>query len=337
MPDKLRMLLAIGLLVYSITGCGSPTAPSSGPAAPIWLNDQPLITSAVYDGATHRLAVSVTDIEGDDVMVSISDIDGLSAYPMEAIVTGGAGEVLFNWCADDQFAGGYGTTTITLQGANANHGEPGLRTVVLNIPAIEVNLGDRHLTAIPVKTLARVGETVTVVVMTGPFPELVPFLNMDSVAVTVTAGGDYVDDSLNIGAIGGSQQSIDGVWSSIVQWSGPPERLFYLSEDSQIHAQDAGEDSSLSLMQFFIFPQSGRETTTGGELFNFCISFDHPGEYQLGFLAKKEGQRTFYTDATPIIAAEDAKGAAVSPWPKTKFCWNFLDTPGVTTSITVVE
>ena len=204
---------------------------------------------------------------------------------------GGNGSVEFLWEAEDWFTGGSGDTTI--EAVACDGWRTSTETATITIPPIELELAEGQLGVIPTRTSVAVGDEVTVVVVTGAFPATAPFGYMNGVGVTVTDGGDYVDGTFNIGDIGGEVKDKDGIWAEM----DPQPSTFFMPEDFMMRATDLTADSSFDFMGFNITPIGAGEVTCGGILFNFGMSFDAAGTYELGILEFQDVKRTYYSDS----------------------------------------
>ena len=278
------------------------------------LNADPTIESADYTNGV--LTVTVADVEGDDVTVTVTDITGLSVDTNTQTVVGGNGAATFIWSAEDIFSGGSGTTTVTAWDAT-HAGAPATEDVFIYTYYPDPELPEGQLGAIPLQSMATVGETVTVVVATADFPAAAAFNFMSSVSITFEDGGEYVHDTFNIGSVGGEEYEIDGIWATM----DPVPTSFFVFDEMMVQAADVTADPSLDFLLFNITPIGAGEVTNGGELFNFGISFDHAGVYHLGFLEFQDVKRTYYRDREAV-----------------EYYWTDIDNElEVNTTITVTE
>jgi hypothetical protein len=156
----------------------------------------------------------------------------------------------------------------------------------ITVSGIEIPVG--ALAAVPAWASATTDEVVPVVAISGAFSH--PFQYMNGVGVTVNAGAAYEDGTFNVGVPGGDQMDIDGVWTSVA-----PD-AFLLPNDFMIQENDIG--GGLVRIDFNVTPIGGHETTEGGALFNFGLSFDHAGTYTLGFEEFHDVKRTYYSDGS---------------------------------------
>jgi len=243
------------------------------------LNAAPVITNVAVAGG--QVTVSVTDADGDDVTVSVTEPAGLSAAATSVVVAGGNGDAVFNFSATDIIAGGSGTTDIT-----ADDGNGGTDTDSATITLAGIVIPDGALAAVPTATAASAGDDVTIVVISGDFSN--PFQYMNGVGVTVDTGATYVDTTLNVGAPGGAQLEVDGIWTAV----GPDS--FLLPTDFMIQENDIG--GGMVRIDFNVTPIGGSETSNGGALFNFGMNFASAGTYTLGFQEFQDVKRTYYSD-----------------------------------------
>jgi len=270
------------------TGNSNTMNGTYGPVGPP-LNDRPEITNVAVAGGV--VTVTVSDTEGDDVTVSVTDITGLYVPQNSVVVTGGNGDAVFTFTASDPMVGGSGTPTITAWDAR-HENDPVTDTATIAIDFPGWLPAEGQIIAHAMAGAVSVGDTVTVLVLAGDFPAGAAFAYMNGVAVTVTDGGNYVDDTFNVGSIGGSQKDVDGIWADMA----PAPQTFFVPENFMMKAVDLAADSSLDFMGFNVTPIGAGEVYDGGDLFNFGIAFDAPGTYQLGFLEFQDVKRTYYSD-----------------------------------------
>jgi len=272
---------------------GEGTASGTYTAGPP-LNDDPTIENTVLvDGV---LTVTVADTEGDDVTVTVTDITGLEVDNNTVIVPGGNGDAMFSWSPVDAFVGGTGDTTVTVADAATNTGEEASAIIHIPIPALVIEPAEGQIVAHLTSNTAGVGDTVTVLVIAGDFPAGAAFNYMNGVGISVTDGGDYVDDTFNVGSIGGAQKDVDGIWADMA----PAPSTFFVPENFMMKATDVVADSTLDFMGFNITPIGAGEVTGGGDLFNFGIAFDFAGTYDLGFIEFQDVKRTYYSDNAAV-------------------------------------
>jgi len=261
-------------------------------AGPV-LNARPTIDNVAVAGAV--VTVTVADVEGDDVTVTASDIAGMTLATGSVVVAGGNGDAVFTFTNDDPMVDVTGTTNIEAQ--DTEHTDmPATDTATVSIDALELLPTEGQIGAHLMSGTAAVGDTVTVLVVAGDFPAGAAFNYMNGVGVTVTDGGDYVDDTFNVGSIGGAQKDVDGIWADMA----PAPSTFFVPENFMMKATDVAADGSLDFMGFNITPIGAGEVTGGGDLFNFGIAFDAAGTYELGFLEFQDVKRTYYSDNAAV-------------------------------------
>jgi len=248
------------------------------------LNQPPSIDNVTLDSGV--LTVEVSDPDGDPITVELAvpaglDADALSEQAVDGVAT-------FEIFATDIIAGGTGTTTIT-----ATDGQGGEDQDTLTVTIEPIAVAEGALVAIPSIGATTVGGEVTVVVISGDFPAGAPFHYMNGVAVTVEEGASYVDGTLNVGAVGGDQKDPDGIWAEM----SPPPSSFLLPDDFMIMEQSVFEPPGLNFIGFNLTPIGGGEVTSGGILFNFGLTFDNAGTYNLGFVQFQDVKRTYYSDS----------------------------------------
>jgi len=244
------------------------------------LNAAPVIESSVVAG--NVLTVTVSDVDNDDVTVTVTEPAGLMADAASKVVAGGNGAVAFNWSAMDIIGGGSGTTDITADDGIATDTDSATITIGgINIPA-------GALAAVPAMTSATTADVVTVVVISGAFSN--PFQYMNGAGVTVNTGAAFEDGTLNVGVPGGGQLDPDGVWPSVNPDS------FLLPNDFMIQENDIG--GGMVRIDFNVTPIGGAETSNGGALFNFGLNFGSAGTYDLGFQEFQDVKRTYYSDGS---------------------------------------
>jgi hypothetical protein len=227
------------------------------------------------------LTVTVSDVENDDVTVTVTEPAGLMVDATSKVVSGGNGSVDFNWSAEDIIDGGSGSTDIT-----ADDGAGGTDTDSATITIGGISIPDGALAAVPAMTSATTADIVTVVVISGAFSN--PFQYMNGAGVTVNSGAAYEDGTLNVGVPGGGQMDPDGVWTAV----GPDS--FLLPNDFMIQENDIG--GGMVRIDFNVTPIGGSETSTGGALFNFGLNFGSAGTYDLGFQEFQDVKRTYFSD-----------------------------------------
>jgi len=147
------------------------------------------------------------------------------------------------------------------------------------------------LYAIPVETSATVGQPVRVRVITGQFSPHEPLCSLSGAGVTVPTGANYVEGSFNVGTSGGATYSTDGFWDQM----DPPVSEFLEVPDEWFTPVEMTGTGRL-LLPFSVAPIQGHDTTVSGVLFNFLLTFDSPGLYELGFIDEYEGERTYFTE-----------------------------------------
>ena len=271
---------------YTATGTYSYTAPPPP-------NDAPVIESVDYYDYLGILQVLVSDTEGDDVTIEVSDIEGMVVDGNTKTITAGAGAAEFNWALASGATSSSGETTISVYDER-HSGAPVTTTQEITILFWEPT--ESVLAAIPMESSAVVGETVTIQVTSGDFPAGGAFNYMNSVGVTVNDGGDYVDGTFNVGSIGGEQKGVDGIWADM----NPAPEGFFIPQDFMMKATDVTADPSLDYLHFNVTPLGAGEVSNGGDLFNFGVAFNHPGTYRLGFLEYQDVKRTYYSDNAAV-------------------------------------
>ena len=270
-------------------------------------NFDPVINSAVFTYKSATLLVKVSDPNTDETLsVTVTEPLGLHADSTGKTASStGPLAASFKWYADDPATGGTGVTTVTV---SDGLGAMAQTDVEITIPALGA------LYAIPQVETASVDEPVTILVTTDA-PGY-PFQFVSLLSVTVEAGAELVDNSINVGAIGGSQTEADGIWAAM----GPSG--FTLPSSYMIWQGSTGGDRER--WEFFLFPLNGSDLVDEtGDLFNFQFTFNAPGTYTLGFVQETDGvARTYYTDGDEYM-----------------HCWGDLsnDHEGIPNSIVVTE
>jgi len=251
------------------------------------------------------LTVHVSDPDGDELTVSIGHASWLDPDESSKIAIDGVAIFHLQGYGTDTIFGGSGKMEITV-----DDGKGGTDTAEFNITIDPISIPDDALAAVPVMSSATTDDVVTIVVISGRFAH--PFMYMNGVGLTVDSGAAYVDGTLNVGVPGGEQMDVDGVWTSVSPDS------FLLPNDFIIMEQVVWGDRVR--IDFNVTPIGGHETTTGGALFNFGLSFDQAGTYTLGFEEFHDVKRTYYSDST-----------------STEYYWDDIsnDYPGVPNSIEV--
>jgi hypothetical protein len=260
-------------------------------------NGKPEITDLTVAGTS--VTVSVLDLDGDDLTVSLdSTTGGLVGSPGSADVRGGSGSAVFTFVASDIIVGGSGTATFTVSDGQATDTDTS-GTIVTGDFFVPVD----SLAAIPLTGSASVTDTVKVLVATGPLAN--PFQFMTGVSIVFPDGCDYSANSFDYGApVPGDpplnpvedkdQETVDGIWTVVSPTGGfltvgdnllTPDTVLPAPFDSGFHARD-----------FNITPLSGSDAPAGtmGILFNFNLEFSAAGSYSLKFLDFDEVQRSYY-------------------------------------------
>jgi hypothetical protein len=246
--------------------------------------------AAIADDATCSVAVTVTDADGDDVVVTPTAPAGFNAVGAQT-AAGGTGILTFTFTPTDPVAGASGDITFA---ADDGAGGTGAATATLTCAA--QTLAADTLYAIPSSNTVTAGTPVTITVYTGDPTNPFLYLNGTRVIVSDTAGFAYVDDSFNVGAPGGDTGDVDGIWS---QLPNTPES-FLLPPDSFIGEVNT---SGQTAIDFNVTPtwaateDASYDLQTGsGALFNFQATFATPGTYQIGFMEHDTVDVTYYTD-----------------------------------------
>ena len=278
-------------------------------------NQNPVIDSAFFNAGTNTVTVTAHDDDGDDITITPSNVPaGLTTGGAQTI-SGGSGTVDFVFSANDPIAGGSGTITFT---ADDGNGGTDTETADVNIAAFP--LADNTLYAIPSQTTVAVGAPVTITVYTGKLPN--PFQYATGIRVTfpTTAGGDYVDDSFNVGVPGGDPDHPDGIWATMDLEDGD----FLLATDSfyKVTTDAADGDPLIEALDFNVTPLDGNDLTdASGAICNFQMNFANAGAVPLRFQQFFTVNRTYYQDGNQ----------------NPDYFWGDItnDHPGVTTTITV--
>lgn len=263
----------------------SGTATGSYTVGPT-LNQDPEITAVDYTEPT--LTVTVSDPEGDDVTVTLSAVAGLSSAPASVVVAGGAGDAVFNFSADDLFAGGNGTVTIT-----ADDGNGGTDTADQAVTVAPLVLADDTIYVLPLTHSAGTGDPVTFVCATGTMPN--PFQFLNGVGVIIEEDAAYVANSFNVGPIGGAAGDVDGaIWTAV----GPTG---FLLADNLIQATASAGTNAIPAGRerwgFNVTGLGGSDVNNGkGILFNFQFTFSAAGDKAVGLQDVDGVNRTYYSD-----------------------------------------
>lgn len=170
----------------------------------------PVISAVSY--ANGILTVSVTDANSADVQVSVTVPSGLAVDHATRTVTGGQGDAVFVWTADEPSVGGAGTTTISA--SNGLSSAPATRTAEITIAPVNV----------PPVIASAVFDPATLVLTVA-----VNDANGDDVAVTVTIPQGMAVDAPQKTVIGGSG-SVVFTWA----WLGAPSAETTISVSDNI-------------------------------------------------------------------------------------------------------
>jgi hypothetical protein len=276
-------------------------------------NSPPVVSVTSASGS---FTAGVTDPDGDNVIVEIAEISGGTTEPSSQVVSGGSGSAVFTVSANDLFAGGTVSGTVT-----ASDGERTSAPVPFSVtaPSIGPSLVDT-LYAIPLQSTAAPGEPVTIVVATGAMPS--PFLFMEGVRVTGPPGFEYIDNSFNAGAPGGGPEDVDGIWSATgataLNLSDPDDQFLFGTLRTGLEPDATGQAGRWG-WDFLIHPVGGTELVdASGILFNFQATFA-PGVNVLSFQQFQGVTRTWYNGSDRTQGHQ----------------WGDIDNGGVPNSVTV--
>ncbi|MBN2081194.1 hypothetical protein JW859_03190 [bacterium] len=216
--------------------------------------------------------------------------DPVASQARHAISETGSAIFDFSYAAEDPFAGGVGSATITATATDQyGHADVESTTATVLPPAFSIPTG--ALAAVPADTRITTADTVTVVVISGFLSTDQPFTYMNGVGVTIEEGASYVDGTLNVGAPGGSMKQVDGIWADMASYP----QSFLLPDDFMIQELPSNDAGRIRI-DFNVTPIGGSQVTSGGVLFNFQLQFDHAGTYTLGFEEFNLVKRTYYSD-----------------------------------------
>jgi hypothetical protein len=251
------------------------------------LNQAPVIESAVFDAATDRLTVSVSDPDDGetlDVTVTVPAGLGVDDDTKTAAATGPLAAT-FDWTATDFVTGGSGTTTVTVSDGDATD------TADVLITVDGFPLAPDTLYAFASPTSVATGDTVTVTIMTGDPAN--PFQYLNGVGLTIESDCDKVANSFNAGAVGGGAGDVDGFWTTMNPGGG-----FLLPPDNFIVATDIG--GGRERWDFNLTPIGGSDVAAGeGALFSYQFTFSAAGTKTFGFQDINVVNRTYYSDSVP--------------------------------------
>jgi len=262
---------------------------------------------ATADDATCTIAVSVTDADGNDVVVTPTVPAGFAAVAAQT-ATGGSGNLTFTFAATDPASGASGTVTFA---ADDGAGGTGAASASLNCAA--VTLAADTLYAVPSTNTVAVGTPVTITVYTGDPANAFQYLAGVRVIAADTSGFQYVDNTFNVGVPGGAAGDVDGAWTTMAPTG------FLLPPDNFIQETNTTGQTAID---FNVTPLGGSDQAVfEGALFNFQATFTTAGTYQLGFMQHDIVDNTYYQDHN------------LGP----NFFWSDITNvhPGFTTSITV--
>jgi len=199
----------------------------------------------------------------------------------------------------DIIDGNSGTVTVSAADSWGNAASESIDVALAGLYEIPFH----SLAAIPLKTRARVGEEVTVVVACGDFPADRPLRLLVGVRLTADSGVEYVPNSLNFGAPGGPWHDFDGLWDTM----DPPPEWFILPDIfgpdgiDGIAFFDLSDRPGRVGLDFVLIPAEGGDTTRSGALYSLRLRCEKPGLYRLGFqqldpepLGLGDASRTYY-------------------------------------------
>ena len=192
------------------------------------------------------------------------------AYPPEVVLGGGSGSEIIHLRAFDDLDHEFFQQVI----------------IEYDVTALEVPAG--ALAAVPLRSLAHVGEPLTIAVVSGDFTAEQPFYDLRGCGVTMTGGAGFVAGSFNCGFPGGEYDDVDGIWSGVqalsVDTGGVPA-------PERVETGDGGYR-----FDFQAAPAGGSATTSGGVLFTFDVTFAEDGMVALGIQEFEHVSRTYYGD-----------------------------------------
>jgi hypothetical protein len=250
-------------------------------------NLPPVIGTVAVAGGT--LTVPVTDGDGDDVTVTVANFTGITPDNTTQTVTGGAGNAVFNFTADDLFAGG--TSSVDITAADVPAGATDTDTANVTVPGITLTANGLH--AIPLQSSVNVGDPVTVVVATGTTGSSFQF--MKGAGLVMPDDATYVANSFNCGAVGGNRDDADGAWATITTNGG-----FLLGPDALIQPgpnPDASLPAGTVRYDFNVTPLGGSDVASAeGALFNAQFTFATAGSKTFTFQQFNGVNRSYYSD-----------------------------------------
>jgi hypothetical protein len=202
--------------------------------------------------------------------------------PAATLVDGGLG-ALVPVGAIDPTTGAIGDLTL-----HVSDGAGGTADTTVHVAIAPVSLAPDTLYAIPLQHTVHIGEPVTVLVATGPTAH--PFHYMNSVGLTMPSDGTELWQSFDVGAVGRSGDTEDGIWAAI----DVPPGAFLFPDDFPVSA-DIGQ--GLERWDFSLDPAGGHEVAgASGVLFNVQFTFSAPGTKHFGFQQFDLVKRTYYSD-----------------------------------------
>jgi hypothetical protein len=250
-------------------------------------NSAPVLT--LTDNGDGTVTAAVTDADNNDVTITATPPAGINVAAATQTVTGGNGSATFSFSAADIFAGGSGDVSFT-----ADDGAGGTDTETVTLTLGGITLAADTLYAIPMSTSAAAGDPVRILIATGALSN--PFQFLNAVRVTAPAGFEYVDDSFNIGAIGGELDDADGIWTAVNPGSFLTAPDSFIVETTGLDA-DATGVAGRTGVDFNVTPLGGSDVTgASGALFNFEAIFS-AGANLLSFQETQGVTRTYYTDS----------------------------------------
>ena len=144
--------------------------------------------------------------------------------------------------------------------------------------------------AVPDRTQVLAGEEVTFTVKAHKTAHPLNFVN--SVRVTFEEGNDFVAGSFNPGSVGGSSDTVDGLWKLVAPTDG------FLPVDSEVLGQQ-DPINGRCVIDFNVTPLGGSEVLNAtGELFNFRLRVYT--DVTMSFQTSNDLLRTYYSDGTQM-------------------------------------
>lgn len=258
----------------------------------------PVIDNISVEGT--KVSVSVHGSSCGDLSVSIANTTGgIAGTPSSIDIDAESGTAVFDFSAPGLALAAVGTATFTVEDGI---GQSDTKTSdSIEVQAVELQTGSLY--AIPLANHAQVGDTVKVLVVTGPLE--FSLQSLGGISLIAPSGCEIDAASLDYGlppaetsAINPTtepdRETVDGLWTQLIEISG-----FEAQPDppavSDCELPDPFADACA--WQFHITPQGQYiPAGGGGAVFSINLHFSAPGTYKLDFRPAGDIPYCWYSD-----------------------------------------